>query len=34
MLSDQSNQSNQADASVEPIESAGVEEVAPIPIQE
>jgi glutamate-5-semialdehyde dehydrogenase len=34
MLSDQSNQSNQADASVEPIESAGVEEVAPIPIPE
>src|SRR5206468_3542694 len=31
MLSDQSNQ---AEASVEPIESAGVEEVAPIPIPE
>ena len=31
MLSDQNNQ---ADASVEPIESAGVEEVAPIPIPE
>jgi glutamate-5-semialdehyde dehydrogenase len=34
MLSDQSNQRNQADASVEPIESAGAEEVAPIPIPE
>jgi glutamate-5-semialdehyde dehydrogenase len=34
MLSDQSNQRNQADVSVEPIESAGVEEVATIPIPE
>ncbi|HEX7094080.1 MAG TPA: glutamate-5-semialdehyde dehydrogenase, partial [Nitrospiraceae bacterium] len=34
MLSDQSNQSNRADASVEPIESAGVEVVAATPIPE
>ncbi len=34
MLSDQSNQRNQADASVETIESTGVVGVAPIPIPE
>src|SRR5947208_9467611 len=34
MLSNRSNQSNQGEASVEPIESAGVEVVAPIPIAE
>ncbi len=34
MLSDRSNQSNQTEASVEPVESAGVEVVAPIPIPE
>jgi len=34
MLSDQSNQSKRADASVEPIESAGVEVVAATPIPE
>lgn len=34
MLSDRSNQSSQAEAAVEPIESVGVEVVAPIPIPE
>ena len=34
MLSNRNNQSNQVEASVEPIESAGVELVAPIPIPE
>jgi glutamate-5-semialdehyde dehydrogenase len=34
MLSDRSNQSSQAEASIEPIESVGAEVVAPIPIPE
>src|SRR4249919_4316061 len=34
MLSDRSNQSNQPESSVEPVESAGVEVVAPVPIPE
>ena len=34
MLSDRSNQSSQAEAAVEPVESVGVEVVAPIPIPE
>jgi glutamate-5-semialdehyde dehydrogenase len=34
MLSDRSNQSNQTEASVEPVESAGVEAAAPVPIPE